>query len=202
MLEILPGGPFLDSIARPSIRCSFSGWAGEVFDLQGFGVPHLIFFGLAALAVTGALLVVLAPRAVYSALSLIVCFAATAGLFFQLGAQFMAFIQIIVYAGAIMVLFLFVIMLLDPESEAFPPNRLGKLSILTLPLGVLLALLLMRDFPSSPATEAGWNSLAIGDIESIGSSLFQDYLLPFEVTSVLILVAILGAVVLTKRPGH
>ena len=88
----------------------------------------IVFYGLAATAVTAAILVVLMSRAVYSALALIVCFGATAGLFFQLGAQFIAAVQVIVYAGAIMVLFLFVIMLLDPESELFLPSSLEESS--------------------------------------------------------------------------
>ena len=165
-------------------------------------MPHLIFFGLAVIALVGAFLVVLAPRAVYSALALIVCFIATAGLLLQLGAQFMAFLQIIIYAGAIMVLFLFVIMLLDPETETVSPNRLIKFFVLIVPLGILMTLLLINNFPLPSITAANWNSIMADDVRSIGNSLFRDYLLPFEVTSILILVAILGAVVLTKRPNQ
>jgi NADH-quinone oxidoreductase subunit J len=165
-------------------------------------VPHLIFFGLAVIALVGAFLVVLSPRAVYSALALIVCFIATAGLLLQLGAQFMAFLQIIIYAGAIMVLFLFVIMLLDPNDETFSPNRLIKLAVLIVPLGILMTLLLINNFPLPSITAANWDSIMSDDVKFIGNSLFRDYLLPFEVTSILILVAILGAVVLTKRPNH
>jgi NADH-quinone oxidoreductase subunit J len=165
-------------------------------------VTYFIFYILAATAATAALLVVFSRRAVYSALALIVCFGAMAGLFFQLGAEFIAAIQVIVYAGAIMVLFLFVIMLLDPESEIFLPNQLKKISIFALPLGTLFAFLILGTFPLSLTAETDWAAAPGGDIATIGRSLFLNYLLPFEVTSILILVAILGAVVLTKQPDR
>ena len=165
-------------------------------------MPHLIFFGLAIIAIAGAFLVILAPKTVYSALALIVCFVSTAGLLLQLGAQFIAFLQIIIYAGAIMILFLFVIMLLDQQSETFSPNRLVKLLVLIVPLGTFMTLLLTKNFPLPPATETNWKPIMTNDVQSIGNALFRDYLLPFEVTSILILVAILGAIVLTKRPNH
>jgi NADH-quinone oxidoreductase subunit J len=170
-------------------------------------VTLIVFYGLAATAVTAAILVVLMSRAVYSALALIVCFGATAGLFFQLGAQFIAAIQVIVYAGAIMVLFLFVIMLLDPESEVFLPNRLKKVSGFALAFSVLFTLVLVQAADRWAATEVLTGSIAGtarssgpgGGIETLAHSLFRDYLLPFEVTSILILVAVLGAVVLTRQ---
>lgn len=158
-----------------------------------------VFYVFAAVAVAAALMVVLQRRAVYSALALIVCFGAMAILFFQLGAQFVAAIQIIVYAGAIMALFLFVIMLLDPESEVFAPNRLQKTTLLAAPAAAFLAFLLLqvlRDpFASSDSTPP-----LQGAAEVIAPLLFRDYLLPFEATSILILTAILGALVLAKRP--
>jgi len=170
-------------------------------------VTLIVFYGLAATAVTAAILVVLMRRAVYSALALIVCFGATAGLFFQLGAQFIAAVQVIVYAGAIMVLFLFVIMLLDPESEVFLPSRLKKVSGFALALAVLFTLVLLQAADRWAATPVLAGSIAGaerssglgGGIETLAHSLFRDYLLPFEVTSILILVAVLGAVVLTKQ---
>jgi NADH-quinone oxidoreductase subunit J len=170
-------------------------------------VTLIVFYGLAATAVTAAILVVLMRRAVYSALALIVCFGATAGLFFQLGAQFIAAVQVIVYAGAIMVLFLFVIMLLDPESEVFLPSRLKKVSGFALALAVLFTLVLLQAADRWATTPVLAGSIAGaerssglgGGIETLAHSLFRDYLLPFEVTSILILVAVLGAVVLTKQ---
>ena len=167
----------------------------------------IVFYGLAATAVTAAILVVLMSRAVYSALALIVCFGATAGLFFQLGAQFIAAVQVIVYAGAIMVLFLFVIMLLDPESELFLPSHLKKVPGFALAFAVLLTLVLLQAADRWAAVQVLTGSIAGterpfgpgGEIETLAHSLFRDYLLPFEVTSILILVAVLGAVVLTRQ---
>ena len=167
----------------------------------------IVFYGLAATAVTAAILVVLMSRAVYSALALIVCFGATAGLFFQLGAQFIAAVQVIVYAGAIMVLFLFVIMLLDPESEVFLPSRLKGVSGFALAFAVLFTLILLEAADRWAAAQVFTDSIAGterssgpgGEIENLAHSLFRDYLLPFEVTSILILVAVLGAVVLTRQ---
>lgn len=168
----------------------------------------IVFYGLAATAVTAAILVVLMSRAVYSALALIVCFAATAGLFFQLGAQFVAAIQVIIYAGAIMVLFLFVIMLLDPESEIFLPSPLKKISGVALVFAVLFTLVIFQAMDRWATTRILTGSIAGtprspasgAEVEALAHSLFRDYLLPFEVTSILILVAVLGAVVLTRQP--
>ena len=170
-------------------------------------MEYVVFYGLATVAVTAALVVVVMNRAIYSALALIVCFGAVAGLFFQLNAQFVAAVQVIVYAGAIMVLFLFVIMLLDPESEKFAPDRLKQITVLALPLAAFLAFVLVQvtldgafdPGGSSIGQTAGSLQLA-GNTESLARLLFHDYLLPFEVTSILILSAVLGAVVLTRRP--
>ncbi|MCH7803196.1 MAG: NADH-quinone oxidoreductase subunit J [Acidobacteria bacterium] len=167
----------------------------------------IVFYGLAATAVTAAILVVLMSRVVYSALALIVCFGATAGLFFQLGAQFIAAVQVIVYAGAIMVLFLFVIMLLDPASEVFLPSRLKRVPVFALACAVLFTLVLLEAADRWAAAQVFTDSIAGterssgpgGEIETLAHSLFRDYLLPFEVTSILILVAVLGAVVLTRQ---
>jgi len=158
-------------------------------------VELAIFYTCAAIAVLSALMVVLQRRAVYSALSLIVCFIAIALLFFQLGAYFIAAIQVIVYAGAIMVLFLFVVMLIDPVTELFPVKRAKSLGLFGVPLALIFGLLLYETVsetarPGLPAVQ--------GDIRSIAVLLFNDYLLPFEVTSILILIAVLGAMVLAK----
>lgn len=107
-------------------------------------MEYIVFYGLATVAVTAALVVVLMNRAIYSALALIVCFGAVAGLFFQLEAQFVAAVQVIVYAGAIMVLFLFVIMLLDPQSEKFSPDRLKLITVIALTFGAFLAFVLVQ----------------------------------------------------------
>ncbi len=160
------------------------------------------FYGFAILAVASSLVVVLQRRAVYSALALIVCFASMAILFFQLGAQFIGAIQIIVYAGAIMVLFLFVIMLLDPQSEIFGANRLKRLFLFGLPLALLFfAIVASRILREDSWAMPGPMSLSlVENTKEVAHSLFRQYLLPFELTSILILVAVIGAVVLAKRP--
>jgi NADH-quinone oxidoreductase subunit J len=162
-------------------------------------VEHIVFYTCAIASIAAALVVVFQRRTIYSALALIVCFGAMAILFFQLGAHFIAAIQVIVYAGAIMVLFVFVVMLIDPESEFFAVNRLTRLSLIAVPMALLLGFFLLwtaRLFYEPPGEAA----LAVtGDVGTIARSLFREYVLPFEVTSVLILVAILGAMVLAKR---
>jgi NADH-quinone oxidoreductase subunit J len=158
-----------------------------------------LFYIVAALAVLAALNVVLQRTPVYSALSLIVVLCALAVVYLLLDAQFMAVIQVIVYAGAIMVLFVLVIMLLNARREE-PIDRSRMARWLGVPLiFALLAELLFvigRQFPAASTTSAPGVE---GGPAVIGHLLFENYVLPFEVTSVLILVAVLGAVVLAKR---
>jgi NADH-quinone oxidoreductase subunit J len=159
-----------------------------------------IFFILAAVALVSGVLVVFQRHPLRSALWLIVNFFAVAGIYLLAHAEFMAAIQIIVYAGAIMVLFLFVIMLLNirrPEDEPKQPFWGQKIGGMV--LAAFTALLLVYGFTKAalpPAKTAA--APGLGNTESIARGLFTDYLLPFEVTSVLLLVAIVGAVVLAK----
>jgi NADH-quinone oxidoreductase subunit J len=161
-----------------------------------------IFYLCSTVAAAGALGVVVARKVFYSAISLIVCLAALAGLYMLLQAPFIAAVQVIVYAGAIMVLFLFVIMLLDPFSAAVLADKRRYLRFVGIALGLIALFLLlplvalhdMRAVPHSPNPVP-----ALGTVYPIGKSIFTDYLLPFEATSALILVAIIGAVVLAKR---
>ena len=164
-----------------------------------FSVEQLVFYIFATIAVVASLFVVLQRRALYSALALIVCFGSVAVLFYLLGAIFISAIQVIVYAGAIMVMFLFVVMLIDPESEMFTFNKIRKVSVLALPISAVLALVLLWAVPVFSGTARGADLSSKGGVEEIALSLFNDYLLPFEVTSILILVAVLGAMVLAKR---
>lgn len=161
-------------------------------------MERYVFFIFGAVALGAAISVVAQRRAVYSALSLILCIAALSVLFYLLGASFLAIIQIIVYAGAIMVLFLFVIMLLDPASEVLTEGKVRALSYLALPLALFFSILVLRaaarlGTAQAPVAAAEDNTAAVGRL------LFNELLLPFEVTSVLILVAIVGAVVLAGR---
>jgi len=157
-----------------------------------------LFYISAAVAVIAALSVILQRTPVYSALSLIVVLCALAVVYLLLGAEFIAMLQIIVYAGAIMVLFVLVIMLLNAghEQPARRESRMARWLGVPLLSAFLLGVLLVvwRQFPQVPAP-------AVPDSGPvpIGHLLFRTYVLPFEVTSVLILVAILGAVVLAKK---
>ena len=160
------------------------------------------FFG--ALAVIASLLVVAQRNPVYSVLLLIVSFGALSGLYILLDAPFVAVIQIIVYAGAIMVLFLFVVMLLNAPHEdtnyderTHPLLRPGPMrfgAVLAVALIAELAWALARSAPSSTFSNA-----PVTSVQAIGRVLFTDYSFQFEVTSVLILVAMVGAVLMARR---
>jgi len=161
---------------------------------------HLFLFLTFALIAVGCAVNLLRQRhPISSALSLIGVMGSLAVLYLLLGAEFIAAIQVIVYAGAIMVLFLFVIMLLNAGEEA--RTQRSKLArVLGLPLaGALLAQLsfvVWRQLGGGPEVEFGG---FVGSTEALGRALFREYVLPFEVTSVLILVAIVGAVVLARK---
>jgi NADH-quinone oxidoreductase subunit J len=159
----------------------------------------VLFYIFAALAVLAAISVVAQRTPVYSALSLIVVLCSLAAVYLLLGAEFIAVIQVIVYAGAIMVLFVFVIMLLNAGREALSQRSrmarwLGPPLVAAFLAEVLLAV--WKQFPAASARPAA--SLDAGPA-AIGHLLFRNYVLPFEVTSILVLVAILGAVVLAKK---
>ena len=163
---------------------------------------HLVlFFIFAIVCVGGAVNLLLQRHPINSALSLIVVMGSLAVLYLLLGAEFVAAIQIIVYAGAVMVLFVFVIMLLNAGLE----EREGRSRIalyIGLPALVALCALVVYGVIHHQAQTAQ-PELAIGgtigSANAIAHLLFRDFLLPFEVTSVLILIAIMGAVVLARR---
>jgi len=171
---------------------------------------HLIlflFFG--AITVAGAVNLLVQRHPINSALSLIAVMAALAGEYLLLGAEFVAAVQVIVYAGAIMVLFVFTIMLLNAgEEERTQGSRVAVLfGIPGMLLGSLLVAWVVLKHSGTEAVNAGvWDSASIsarsvpGSPETIGPLLFHEFLLPFEITSILILVAIMGAVVLASRP--
>jgi len=161
----------------------------------------LLFYVFAAVATASAISVVLQRKVYYSAISLIVCLCAIAALYLLLDAQFIAAVQVIVYAGAIMVLFLFVIMLLDPFSATALRDKRRYLAYLGFCLGgatLLLLVPMLRVYSAVHTVRLARASMP-GSTSEIGRALFRDYLLPFEATSALILVAIIGAVVLAKR---
>ena len=159
-----------------------------------------LFLVFAMIAVACGVSVVAQRHPISSALSLVGVMGAIAVLYLLLGAEFIAMAQIIVYAGAVMVLFIFVIMLLNSGTEE-RAGRSWMSQLLGIP--VLLAFVgivcfaIVGRFSSAGAVKFG--DFAGGTAEKIGFSLFTDYLLPFEVTSVLILIAILGAIVLARK---
>ncbi|MES2691331.1 MAG: NADH-quinone oxidoreductase subunit J [Bacteroidota bacterium] len=161
-----------------------------------------LFLILSALTVISALTVVFSKNPMYSVLALIVCFFTIAGHYVLLNAQFMAIVHIIVYAGAIMVLFLFVVMLLNLNSET-EPHKSGKLKVAAAISAGLLFIVLIAGMR---ATELGAFYLPakseIGFVQQVGQKLFTDYLLPFEISSVLFLSAMIGSVVLAKKEKH
>jgi NADH-quinone oxidoreductase subunit J len=165
-----------------------------------------LFIILALVALLSALNIVFQRNPLYSALSLIGTMLSLSALYLTVRAQFIAAIQIVVYAGAIMVLFVFVIMLLNAPKEQPQIEKQKGLRYLAIPFaGLLIAetfYVLWRIQPRTlPAVPTGNAEQAVGTTWSIGTKLFTDYLLPFEVTSVLILMAIVGAMVLARREG-
>ncbi len=161
---------------------------------------YILFFIFAATALAGAINLLAQKHPISSALSLIVVMGSLAVEYMLLGAEFVSVIQVIVYAGAVMVLFVFVIMLLNAGIEEHE-GRGSRVAITfgfpaMLAIGVLLAWVLVRRDPSNTPVEVG---AMYGPAKAIARLLFQPYLLPFEITSVLILIAIMGAVVLARR---
>ena len=157
-----------------------------------------LFYFLSFFGVICALLVVFSKNAVHSVLYLILTFFAIAGHYILLNAQFLAAVHVIVYAGAIMVLFLYVIMLLNLNQEAEP----HKSTVLKFAAAISAGLLLTVFVASLKGTElmarqtGGAND--VGLVKSLGRLLFTEYLLPFEISSVLLLAAMVGAVMLGK----
>jgi NADH-quinone oxidoreductase subunit J len=161
---------------------------------------EILFYIFAVLAVVAALSVVLQRTPVYSALSLIVVLASLAVIFLLLGAPFIAMVQVIVYAGAVMVLFVLVIMLLNAGHEG-PSQHRAKFARWAGPplLLAFLAEFVVLIWKHFGLTQIGTAEALDASPAKIGQLLFTSYTLPFEVTSILILVAVLGAVVLAKK---
>jgi NADH-quinone oxidoreductase subunit J len=170
-------------------------------------LAQILFFIFAILCVAGAINLLVQKHPINSALSLIVVMGSLALLYLLLGAEFVAAVQVIVYAGAVMVLFVFTIMLLNAGEEERLPHSSRVATMLGVPcliigLGVAAGLIthitgLDRIGVGGPTVMNGGN--LFGNPQAIGRLLFRNYLLPFEVTSILILIAIMGAVVLARR---
>jgi NADH-quinone oxidoreductase subunit J len=178
-------------------------------------VAQLFFYYFAAVIIVTAVLVVALRNPIYSALSLLIMFFHVAGLYVTLHAEFLAAVQIIVYAGAILVLYLFVVMLLNVKRE----DRYHSQS----PVGAFLGLCIVTEIvllafqpgfssvpaiipPPTPApfaggisSQQGMTETTSGNTETIGELLYSTYLFPFEVASLILLVAMIGAIILAKR---
>ena len=163
----------------------------------------IVFYLFAAIAVIAALGVVVLRNPVYNALCLAVVLVSLAGLYVLLSAPFLAAAQVMIYAGAILILFVFVIMLLspgrDPEKDALKWQRplaviFGVALVAQLALVVVLSVL-----PSARGVYTLERIAQIGSTQAVGASLFTDFLLPFEITSLLLLVAMVGVIVLAKK---
>lgn len=165
-------------------------------------IEAILFYVLSVCAIASALLVVTRRSPVISALFLVVNLFCLAGLYLTLHAQFIAVIQIIVYAGAIMVLFVFVIMLLNLGDERRLRDGMSYKKVIAVGLsaGLLTELIFILESSWSILPSSNYDrATEIGTVEYIGHELFTNYLFPFEATSLLLLVAIVGAIVLAKR---
>jgi NADH-quinone oxidoreductase subunit J len=159
------------------------------------------FLLLSGVATMSALLVVVARNPIHSALALVACLVQIAAIYILLGAPFLAVIQIFVYVGAVMVLFLFVIMMLDVRKQAqtrYLRNAVGPGVIVLVLLATELFVLLMQSTRLHAIMGPGQPINQAPSVEKLSLLLFQDFLLPFEVASVILLVALVGAVVLAR----
>jgi NADH-quinone oxidoreductase subunit J len=162
-------------------------------------VSLLFFYGFAALAVAGALGMVLNTRnTVAAALSLVVTMIALGGIYVLLAAYLIGALQIMIYAGAIVVLFLFVVMLLNLRREEFSPQRQLATKIAAAVIGLLFLLQFLRLIDGAFGAPAAIPA-EFGGYRQVGTALFTDYVLAFEATSLLLLAAMVGAVILAKR---
>jgi NADH-quinone oxidoreductase subunit J len=162
-------------------------------------ITKIIFWFLSALALVGAIGVISSKNPIYSVLWLIVVFFAISGHYVLMNAQFLAIVNIIVYAGAIMVLFLFVVMLMNLNADAEPiKNVYMKMA------GVISGLTLMIVFVAALSASEQHSTIlrpgtSVGLIKNLGLALFNKYVVPFEISSVLFLSAMVGAVVIGKK---
>ncbi|MFZ9718428.1 MAG: NADH-quinone oxidoreductase subunit J [Chitinophagaceae bacterium] len=164
-------------------------------------ITQILFWSLSALAIIGALMMVSNKNPIYSVLWLIVVFFAISGHYILLNAQFLAVVNIIVYAGAIMVLFLFVIMLMNLNADNEPQKNkwlkfAGVISGGSLLLVIVAALRQSEEMATQQVNLTGGK---IGLIHELGKVLFRDFVLPFEISSILFLSAMVGAVVIGKK---
>lgn len=159
---------------------------------------EILFWILAVVALFSALMVVTSKNPIFSVLWLIITFFCISGHYILLNAQFLFIVNIIVYAGAIMVLFLYVLMLMDLRKDS-EPQKNKWLKIIGAVSGGSLLLVLVAALKDTGKQVEGLSSGNIGLIENLGRVLFTDYVVPFEISSILFLSAMVGAVVIGKR---
>lgn len=166
----------------------------------------IVFFIFAGAAVAGAIGVILARSPVHAAISLLGTFLAIAALFILQRAEFLAVVQILVYAGGVMVLFLFVIMLVNVRTLPDEPQFVKKMAPAAVVVGLILAGVvaagIVRSFPAvsgDPGALVSISGEVVGNTEAVGWELYLRYLLPFEVVSVVLLVAMIGAIVMGRK---
>ena len=162
---------------------------------------EILFYALSALAIISAVMVLVSKNPIHSVLWLILVFFAISGHYILLNAQFLAIVNIIVYAGAIMVLFLFVMMLMNVKKDNEPQKQLWVKLIGVIAGGSFLTLLiaLVKQNTSFHGRAVLLKEGSIGLIHPLGQALFTDYVVPFEISSVLFLSAMVGAVIIGKK---
>lgn len=163
-------------------------------------MADLIFITLAFFAITGAIAMIVYQSPMYSALGVLVTMMSVAGMFALLNATFLFLVQIIVYAGAIMTLILFILMFLNIKDEDLPkePNKY-KLIALGVAIMIPLNILVLKAISNLPSKDLSISDTDFGDIKPVGLELYNNWIISFELISILLLIALVGSVVLAKK---
>lgn len=163
-------------------------------------MADLIFIALAFFAITGAIAMIVYQSPMYSALGVLVTMMSVAGMFALLNATFLFLVQIIVYAGAIMTLILFILMFLNIKDEDLPkePNKY-KLIALGVAIVIPLNILVLKAISNLPSKDLSISDTDFGDIKPVGLELYNNWIISFELISILLLIALVGSVVLAKK---
>jgi len=165
-------------------------------------INSLIFFTFATIAVIMGIITIFARNPINSAMALITCLISLSPIFLQLDAHFIAIIQILVYAGAIMVLFIFIIMLMNPKEENLPPNEMNFLKLKGMSLGVILfsfLIVIIMSYTSNPSISL---YAEFGKIKEFGKLFTGKYLFLFEAVSILLTVSLLSVVTLINKEAE
>ena len=163
-------------------------------------MADLIFIALAFLAISGAIAMIVYKNPMYSALGILITMLSIAGMFALLNATFLFLVQIIVYAGAIMTLILFILMFLNIKDEDLPkePNKY-KLIALGVAIMIPLNILVLKAISNLPAKDLSISNSDFGEIKPVGLELYNNWIISFELISILLLIALVGSVVLAKK---